>query len=80
MTHLKAAGLGVAMLAFTGGAAFAMDTPMKMSKADTKMMKSCHAMSHEVMMKKKGCMKMMKMHPDMMKDDAMMKHDGMMKK
>ena len=43
------------------------DSMMKMSKADMKKMKSCNAMSHEMMMKNAGCKKMMKMHPDMMK-------------
>ncbi len=41
--------------------------PMKMSMADKKMMAKCNAMTHEMMMKNKSCMKMMKMHPDMMK-------------
>ena len=40
---------------------------MKMSMADKKMMAKCNGMSHDMMMKNKGCMKMMKMHPDMMK-------------
>lgn len=86
MMRLKTAAIGLAVLAFTGGAALAQDTMMKgdamhkMSPKETKMMKSCHAMSHDRMMKNKGCMKMMKMHPDMMKDGAMMKSDGMMKK
>ena len=90
MIQFKTAAIGVAIFALTGGAAFAqggtmikgdaMAKPMKMSRADTKMMKSCHAMSHDMMMKNKGCMKMMKMHPDMMKSDGMMKNDGMMKK
>ena len=40
---------------------------MKMSAADKKMMTKCSGMSHDMMMKDKGCMKMMKMHPDMMK-------------
>ena len=39
---------------------------MKMSMADKKMMAKCKGMSHDMMMKNKGCMKMMKMHPDMM--------------
>lgn len=39
----------------------------KMSAADKKMMAKCQGMSHDMMMKNKGCMKMMKMHPDMMK-------------
>lgn len=39
----------------------------KMSAADKKMMTKCQGMSHDMMMKNKGCMKMMKMHPDMMK-------------
>ena len=53
---------------------------MKMSGADTRKMKSCGAMSHDMMMKNAGCMRMMKKHPDMMKGDAMMKDDhGMMK-
>ena len=39
----------------------------KMSMADKKMMAKCNGMSHDMMMKNKGCMKMMKMHPDMMK-------------
>lgn len=39
---------------------------MKMSMSDKKMMKKCNGMSHDMMMKSKGCMKMMKMHPDMM--------------
>lgn len=55
------------------------DKMMKMSAADTKMMKKCQAMSHDKMMKNAGCMKMSKMHPDMMKADGMMKHDDMMK-
>lgn len=41
--------------------------PMKMSMAQKKMMTKCKAMSNEMMMKNKGCMKMMKMHPEMMK-------------
>ena len=43
------------------------DKGMKMSAADKKMMAKCNGMSHDMMMKNKGCMKMMKMHPDMMK-------------
>ena len=39
----------------------------KMSASDKKMMTKCSGMSHDMMMKDKGCMKMMKMHPDMMK-------------
>lgn len=87
MIQLKSAALGLAVLAFTGGAALAQgsmmkdDHMMKMSAKDTKMMKSCQAMDHDAMMKNKGCMKMMKDHPDMMKSDGMMKKDdGMMKK
>lgn len=49
------------------------DKMMKMSAADTKKMKSCQAMSHDMMMKDAGCKKMMKMHPDMMKSDPMAK-------
>lgn len=45
---------------------------MKMSKADTKKMKMCSAMSHDRMMKNHSCAKMMKMHSDMMKHDGMM--------
>ena len=41
--------------------------PMKMSMAQKRMMTKCNAMSHDMMMKNKSCMKMMKMHPDMMK-------------
>ena len=52
------------------------DKMMKMSAKDTKMMKSCQAMSHDKMMKSAGCKKMMKMHPDMMKGDMMMKSGG----
>ena len=43
------------------------DKGMNMSAADKKMMAKCQGMSHDMMMKNKGCMKMMKMHPDMMK-------------
>ena len=39
---------------------------MHMSAADKRMMTKCQGMSHDVMMKNKGCMKMMKMHPGMM--------------
>lgn len=39
---------------------------MKMSASDKKMMAKCQGMSHDMMMKDKGCMKMMKMHPGMM--------------
>lgn len=83
MMQLKTAALGLTLLAFAGGSAFAMpDGAMpKMSAKHMKMMQSCKAMDHEMMMKNKGCMKMMKKHPDMMKDDgAMMKKDDMMKK
>lgn len=52
----------------------------RMSAADTRMMNNCKAMSHERMMRNRGCARMMRMHPDMMKSDSMMKHDGMMKK
>lgn len=52
--------------------------PMAMSPADTKMMKSCKAMSAEKMAKSAACMKMAKAHPDMMKGGAMMKSDGAM--
>ena len=48
--------------------------PMKMSMAQKKTMNKCNAMSHDMMMKNKSCMKMMKMHPDMMK-----MHSDMMK-
>ena len=41
--------------------------PTKMSMAQKRMMTKCNAMSHEMMMKNKSCVKMMKMHPDMMK-------------
>ena len=41
--------------------------PMKMSVADKRMMAKCNAMTHDMMMKNKTCMKIMKMHPDMMK-------------
>jgi type IV secretory pathway TrbL component len=44
-----------------------MSSKMKMSASDKKMMTKCSGMSHDMMMKDKGCMKMMKMHPDMMK-------------
>jgi hypothetical protein len=47
------------------------DHMMKMSHADEMKMKSCHAMSHDMMMKNAGCRKMMKMHPDMMKGGMM---------
>jgi hypothetical protein len=52
--------------------------PMAMSAKDMKTMKSCNAMSHDMMMKNKTCMTMSKMHPDMMKGDGMMKHDDAM--
>lgn len=55
------------------------DEMMKMSDADMKKMKTCQAMSHEMMTKDAGCEQMMKMHPDMMKKDGMMKHDDMKK-
>ena len=44
----------------------AMMSSDHMSMADKKMMKKCGAMSHDMMMKNKRCMKMMKMHPGMM--------------
>ena len=47
---------------------------MKMSAADTRRMKACHAMSHARMMKNTRCVAMMKAHPGMMKHDAMMKN------
>ena len=82
MTILKTAALGAMLASFAAGGAFAqtMSTGSmstgdmsKMSSADMKKMKSCQGMSHDMMMKNKGCMKMMKMHPDMMKsDDSMM--------
>ena len=50
-----------------------MKPGMKMSAADMKKMKSCNAMSHDMMMKDSKCAAMMKAHPDMMKGDAMMK-------
>ncbi len=86
MIQMKSAALGLVVLAFAGGAAFtagatAKDDGMhKMSARHMKMMKSCQTMSHDLMMKNKGCMKMMKMHPDMMNADGSMKPDGMMKK
>lgn len=46
---------------------------MKMSKADMKMMKMCHAMDHDKMMADSKCKMMMEKHPDMMKSDGMMK-------
>ncbi|MDQ2765420.1 MAG: hypothetical protein M3Y22_18660 [Pseudomonadota bacterium] len=64
MTAVLAAG--VAAPVFAQDAMMKKDHMMKMSKADTKKMASCHKMSHEMMMKNKGCAKMMKMHPDMM--------------
>ena len=45
---------------------------MKMSAKDTKTMKKCNAMSHDMMMKNADCMKLMKTHPDMMGGDNMM--------
>ena len=47
--------------------------PMKMSKADMKMMKKCQAMDHDKMMSDMKCKKMMDAHADMMKSDGMMK-------
>ena len=78
MSHLKS---GVIALAFAvaAGSAFAADDAMKsdamkMSAHDSKMMKSCQAMTHDAMMKSHACMKVMKMHPDMMKSDGAMSH------
>lgn len=56
-----------------------LDKMAPMSAADTKKIQSCHAMSHDMMMKNADCKMMMKMHPDMMKGDTMMKHGGMIK-
>ncbi len=82
MTSIKTTALAIAM-ALTAGTAFAADSMssggMKMSAADSKMMKSCMAMTEAKMMKNAGCVKMMKAHPDMMKHDSMMKNDSMMK-
>jgi hypothetical protein len=82
MIHLKTAALGLVLVAFAGSAFAMPDSGMhRMSAKHMRMMKSCQAMDHDMMMKNKRCMKMMKMHPDMMKgDDAMMKKDDMMKK
>ncbi len=81
MTNLiKSAALGLTMLAFAGGSAFAQgmmssDSSMgsqKMSASDMKAMKKCQGMSHDMMMKSSKCTKMMKMHPDMMNNNGAM--------
>jgi hypothetical protein len=87
MKLFQAASLGLSLLAISAGGALAqsgmtssdtmskpMAAPMSMSKHDMKMMKTCQGMSHDMMMKKAGCMKMMKMHPDMMSGGTMGSH------
>lgn len=85
MGHFKSAALGLAILTCGAGAATAqsdgamakssMAAPSHMSAHQMHMMKSCKSMSHDMMMKNKGCMKMMKAHPEMMSDG--MKNDSM---
>ena len=70
--------IAISALSITAAApGIAQDAMMKdgkkMSAAETKKMNACNAMSHEKMMKNKGCAAMMKAHPDMMKHDDMMK-------
>ncbi len=83
MSPLKTVCASVAMLAFAGAAYAQSDSmakdnmspaPMHMSKSKMAMMNKCKAMSHDAMMKNKGCMAMMKAHPDMMKNDGSMAH------
>ncbi|MGI9168702.1 MAG: hypothetical protein ACR2FH_00805 [Caulobacteraceae bacterium] len=74
------------MLAFAGGAyaqtdsmsksssSDSMSSSSQMSKSDMAKMNKCKAMSHDAMMKDKGCAAMMKAHPEMMSgDDSMAK-------
>lgn len=49
---------------------------MKMSAADTRKMKACHAMSAAKMARNAACTNLMKAHPDMMQSRGNMMSSG----